>query len=162
MNLCFDECMAPKWFRQLAIFFEKRKSPIRAVHLLDQLRQGAKDDAVIDWLIGQSPPIMVISGDSGKKTKRGDPRMHLLCPQNKITSVFIAPKLCQKDGFEKVRMMMVCVPELGKAYNGPKGARYRLETSGQFYRVKEWPLQTRFSFPIAASQPYVQSQLFPP
>ncbi len=94
---------------------------------------------------------MMVSGDSGRKSRRGDPRMHLLCPQEGITSVFISPKLCQKDGFEKIRMVMVCLPELEDAYCGECGERYRLEGMGIHYRVRKWPLRASVSF--AADSP---------
>lgn len=160
MNLCFDECIPPKWFRLLCEMFKKRNPPIQSVHLLDRLRQGTKDDAVVDWLLKQSPPIMMVSADSGKNTKRGDPRLHLLCPQNSITSVFLSSSLCQKPGFEKVRMMMICMPELEAAYHGVRGSRYRLEKTKRYYRIEAWPVVTKISFPSVSLRPAEQSELF--
>jgi hypothetical protein len=115
------------------------------------MKQGVKDDEMVNWLANQEPPFMMVSGDNGRKSKRGDPRMNLLCPQEGITSVFIAPKLCQEEGFEKVRMVMVCIPELLEAYDGQRGVRYRLEAVGNRYRLREWPLVTDLIF--ASGQP---------
>lgn len=149
MNLCFDECMPPVWFRRLNEFLHLRKSPIKAVHLLDMLKSGAKDDRIAEWLVEQDPPMMIISGDSGRKSRKGDPRLHLLCPRSGITSVFISPALCHEQGFEKVRMVMVCIPELERAYYGQRGLRYRLMRSGHLYCVQEWPVVAGSFSPIA-------------
>jgi hypothetical protein len=143
MNWFFDECLPPKWFRIFAEMLLKRRKQILAAHLLDHLQRGTKDDAVIAWISAQPPPVMMVSGDTGRNTKFGDPRMDVLCPQHNVTSVFMSPKLCQEEGFEKFRMMICCLPELEDAYAGPTGTRYRLERSGRTYTVKPWPIQTR-------------------
>ncbi len=139
MNLCFDECLAPKWFRQLAVMLKKRKSQTDAIHLLDKLKQGAEDDEIVEWLADQEQRLMVVSGDNGSKTKGETPRPHVLCPKRGITSVFISPKLCQREGFEKVRMVMVCIPELEDAYHAKPGMRYRIMEFGRSYKMREWP-----------------------
>jgi len=140
MNLCFDECLPPKWFRVLATLLGMRTPPVAAFHVLDQLRAGTDDASLVEWLRSQSPPIVLLSGDSGRSTKRGQPRLPLLCPQYGITSVFIAPKLCQRSGFEKLRMMIICLPELEKLSQDAPGHRYRLECHGGVYRVRLWPM----------------------
>ena len=127
MKLCFDECMPPKWFGRLSEMLELRKLPIKSTHLLQELRSGTQDDAIVQWLISQSPHMMIISGDNAQRSGRYDPRLPTLCPQWGVTSVFIGRKLCQREGFEKVRMIMVCLPELVAAYEGARGLRYRLE-----------------------------------
>lgn len=140
MNFCFDECMPPKWFRYLAEMLKKRRDPIQACHLLDDLSSGVSDAKFVDWVRSQSPQPTVISGDSAMNRRRGEPRLPLLCPRLGVTSVFIGRKLCQKDGFEKVRMVIVCLPELIDACNGPRGKRYRLASRGTSYEIREWPL----------------------
>jgi hypothetical protein len=143
MKLCFDECMPPRLFRQFADMLAKRKAgPIECVHIIDQLKSGQKDDSVLEWLKSQDQPYMMVSADSGAKSKRGDPRMHVMCPAAGITSVFISRLLCQRDGLEKVRMMFVCLPDLLDCYRGPAGKRYRLEAHGRLYRVRPWQPDT--------------------
>jgi hypothetical protein len=142
MKWCFDECLPPKWFRQFAEMLRKRAQPIDAIHLLEKFGEGMKDDAVSAWLVSQQP-ILLISGDSGQNTPKGDPRLHALCPALGIRSVFVSRKLCQRHGFDKVRMMMVCMPGLIEAHNGPAGARYRLECEPRnhdLYRIRPWPV----------------------
>jgi hypothetical protein len=131
MDLFFDECMPPKWFKLLDELLTNKKKPAKSFHLLDHLKSGEKDDTIVEWLTHQDPPLMVISADSGVHSKRGDPRMHRLCPAMKITSVFLSRKSCQVEGFEKVRMVMECIPELEDAYNGPRGDRYKIERRGK-------------------------------
>jgi hypothetical protein len=157
MNLCFDECLAPMWFRRFSELLAKRKTPIASIHLLDKVRSGAKDDEVLDFLLSQSHRVMVVSGDSGRNSKRGEPRLHLLCP-GKVSAVFISPKLCQKDGFEKVRSIMVCIPFLQNAYDGKIGERYRLEATqdGNLYRVRPWESKE----PPTTAPPIFSEQLY--
>lgn len=139
MKLCFDECMSPKWFRQLAGMLAKRKAgPVECAHIIDQIGSGQKDDAVLEWLRSQDPPFMMVSADNGTKSKRGDPRLHMLCPAAGITSVFLSRTLCQREGLERVRMMFVCLPDLFDCYRGQAGLRYRLEAHGKLYRVRVW------------------------
>lgn len=140
MNLCFDECMAPKWFRKLSELLGQRKIPIRATHLLDHFRQGKNDREVADWLLTLDPVPLFISKDTGKKSKSGDPKIHLLCPEKKITSVFLAPQLNHKEGFEQMRMILVCLPEIEQASTGTPGARYRITAQEHNYQLKPWPL----------------------
>jgi len=141
MNLCFDECIPPMWLRRVSEnLFAHAKMPIQGVHLLDRLGSGADDRAVTDWLSSQDPPMMMVSGDSGRKTRGNSPRLHRLLPEAKVTSVFIAPKLCQEHGLEKVRMLIVCLPDLYRAYDGERGARYRLskKSGGHLYQLTPW------------------------
>ena len=153
MNLLFDECLPPRWCRLLARILRKRKVPISASHMLMHLKQGATDDVLVEWVLKQQPPMMVISADSGARSKRGDPRLPTLCPQRGITSVFVARKLCQQEGFEKFRMMIVCIPALEAAYQGTRGLRYRLETHGEAYHIRAWPLAIGAPSPTVARPP---------
>lgn len=144
MNLCFDECMPPKWFRVFAKMLGEKKVPVAACHLLDHFPQGKKDSEVVDWLASHDPPMIVISGDSGRGSGRS-PRLPVLCPQQKVTSIIVAPKLCQLDGFEKLRMMMICLPEIEEIYrSGQRGIRHRLRRrpNSTLYEVVPWPLAT--------------------
>lgn len=143
MILFFDECMPPWWFRQLRPLLEKRREPIRSYHLLEQLESGTKDDAIVAWLKSQSERVVVISADSGIHSG-SNPRLPVLCPAHGITSVFVARKLCQRDGFEKFRMIIVCLPGIVEAYNGHQGERYRLKSHGEtLYRIEPWPVLKR-------------------
>lgn len=154
MNLCFDECLPPKLFRILAQILMSKKSPVSASHLLDHFSQGLTDDKVSDWLSEQSPPALLISADSGKQSGN-NPRLPVLCPQRGITSIFIARKLCQVEGFEKLRMIMVCFPMIEAAYSNQRGVRYRLRRSGvHSYEIVPWRLIT------SSGAPRVPSSLF--
>jgi hypothetical protein len=126
----------------------KKKAPVTATHLLDQFTQGKKDDEVVDWLVQQTPPILMISGDSGRKSGQ-DPRLPALCPQRGITSIIIARKLCQVEAFEKIRMMMVCLPRMHEIYDGPRGKRYKLKRAGAHsYVIDDWPFISSLSSPV--------------
>lgn len=140
MRIFFDECLGPKWFRQFAEMLARRKTPVEAVHLLDKLKSGMKDDELGQWLAAQSPPFLVVSRDNGRNTRSSEPRLHRILPEQNITSVFVSRSLCLVDGFEQVRMMMVCWPELEDCYNGPRGLRYRLRKrpTGHLYHIERW------------------------
>lgn len=140
MNLCFDECMPPKWCRLFADMLARKKTPVTAKHILEQFTPGKGDDEVVDWLVQQVPPILMISGDSGQKSGQ-DPRLPLLCPKKGITSIIIARKLCQVEAFEKIRMLMVCLPRIQEIYDAERGKRYKLKRAGAHsYVIEEWAL----------------------
>lgn len=141
MNLWFDECLPPKWCRCLSDMLQLCKPPIAATHLLQLFGQGLPDDKVVEHLRAQPGPVILISGDSGAQTKAGDPRMCALCPQAGITCVILSRKLCQANGFEKVRMLFWCFPQIELAAKAAPGTRFRLERAGaDAYRVREWPI----------------------
>ncbi len=141
MNWLFDECMPPTWSQAFADLVVRRKdNTIEACHLLDHLKSGTGDDGVLQWIQSQPRHVMLISGDNSRKTRVGDPRMHLLSVTNKVTAVFLSPKLCQYSGFEKFRALIYCLPQLEQAYDGPVGDRYRIEPHGTGYKSSPWPL----------------------
>lgn len=141
MNLWFDECLPPKWCRSFSELLERRRPPVTATHLLGLMGQGTPDDQVVTFLQGQPGPLVLVSGDSGSKTVRGDPRLCALCPQARITCVIISRRLCQEQGFEKIRMLFYCLPAIERAAAAAPGTRFRLERSGpDSYHIRVWPI----------------------
>jgi hypothetical protein len=123
------------------LLIHRKDAPIEAVHLLDHLKPGEKDDSVVEWLASLKPHVIAVSGDTGAQSKPGEPRLDRLCPVKKVTSIFLTPRLCQRHGLEKIRMIMVCLPAIERAYRADQGSRFRLESyDNDLYRLKPWPL----------------------
>jgi len=140
MNLFFDECMPAKWCQRLADLLIARRNPLKAQHLLRVLDRGTTDDLLTKWLRDNARDAIVISGDNARNSRGADPRLPDLLPREGIRSVFISPKLCQRDGFEKLRMMIVCLPDIEELFHGPI-TRHKLQESpgARRYHLTDWP-----------------------
>lgn len=174
-HLCFDECMPRMWCKRLAEMLRLKKEPVEAFNLVDRYASGLGDDAVTKWIVAHKPRLLMISGDSGAQSGR-DPRLPKLLPAHGITGVFLAPRMAQKEGFERVRALIVCMPAIIRAYHATPGERYSLRESGDGYAIDKWPVVNRplpvrlttAPSPHAARRPSVpkrkdgQPELFPP
>lgn len=144
MLLYADECVFPKQFKLLAALLNERKPPISCVHLLDELKSGTTDKELAEKLASMNPRPVVLSGDTGKQSGRHDPRLPLLLPELGITGVFFSPTSQQRTGFEKIRGLLICLPQIvafSEDHDG-QGKRLRLiiEKDEGHCRVEEWPL----------------------
>jgi len=158
MIIWFDECVPPRWFRHLATMLAGRRSPIHGTHILDLFAQGMDDETLSEKLLQEPTRPLIISGDTGKRTTGKKPRLHLLCPAKSITSVFLSPSIAQREGFEKVRTVVYCLPDIVDAGKGVRGARYRIDPVGNGYKMREWPLPSpSASGPLSPQSPSVGS-----
>lgn len=140
-----DECMPPKASRLFAGMLQLNKPPIEAVILQEYLGQkGALD---CDWakLLQEEGGWYVITADNGKakgaKAKLKGPPLHLILPARGITGFYLAGKMSQRSGFEKIRAVIYTLPDLLlRAGLAPPGTRYKIKPSGHGYSVSEWPL----------------------
>lgn len=141
--IVFDECLAPLWFRHAKTMLDHPKVGIQSHHMLDHLKSGTTDDEVVRWIVGLERPKVVITADTGRKSKRQDPRLPDLLPAVGVPSVYLSPKMAQYSGFEKVRGFLTCLPRVLEAADGSDGARYRIEPDGYRYKFGPWPLRGR-------------------
>lgn len=117
------------------------KGPEYEVLLLqERFRKGADDASLAAWVAQHDPPALMISGDTGAQTKSAQLRLPGELLRRGVSAVYLSRKLCQRNGFEKIRMLMVCFPRLEAIYHSRPGTRHKILAHGESYRLEEWAL----------------------
>ncbi|MFN0131187.1 MAG: hypothetical protein ACKVW3_01435 [Phycisphaerales bacterium] len=139
MRLFADECIPIKAFRSLVESLGRIEPPVEAVHLLERFVQGRPDDEWTLHLARDNPRWLVLSADRHRRGRAVDPRLPVILPALRISSVFFTPTTHQWPAARKAEHLMALIDDLRAAWAHAPGTRHRLALRRDQPAIEVWP-----------------------
>lgn len=126
LRLLFDECVAPRLYKEAFGQFLKFCPEIEETKHLIDMQKGAQDD---EWVpVIAKDGWIIISTDRGRKgTKGRGERLPIVCKRHNITHVLISGRIQQKGRFEIACSILDVRKKLYELPNEPRGSCFLLK-----------------------------------